>query len=105
VFWVPKQTAEVNNPGFGVCLWQMPDGTYIMDDHGNHLSAQGRPHDPKVEEKMRRAASSLGIENGRPFWLPGFRKVTQSEWEDQMDHLASGKIPDPVDQYLQVKND
>lgn len=95
---------EVQESGFGICLWRFPDGSYIMDNEQNYLSAQGTVGDKVVEHKMTRAALSLGVSDGEPFWLPGFRKITTNEWEDQMALLQDGEIPDAVDVYRQDVN-
>jgi hypothetical protein len=100
----PKRIMETDETRFGVCLWRFDDGSYLMDDQLNHFSAQGVPYDPLVEQKMRRAVLQMGIENGAPFWLPGLRKITEGEWEDQMASLLDGEIPDAVDVYRQNRN-
>jgi hypothetical protein len=99
----PKRVMETPNYAYGVCLWQLPDKSYIMDMEQNYLSVYGRINDPVLESRMIRAAKSLGVEVGQPVWLPGFRKITTSEWEDQMAELQDGGIPDPVDVYRQDK--
>lgn len=104
--WKPKRVMEASEEdlAFGICVWQLPDGSYVQDGDGNHLSAQSWVGNPVMEEKMSRAAKSLGVKEGKPFWLPGFRKITQGEWEDQMERLLDGKVPDAVDIYRQEKN-
>jgi hypothetical protein len=102
--YIPKRVAEMPDTGFGVCLWRLPDGTYIQNDNGDYLCAQGVVGNLKSERQMVAAAASLGITEGKPFWLPAFRKISQSEWEDQMEALLDGRMPDPVDIYRQEIN-
>ena len=99
----PKRVMEASDVGYAVCLWRFPDGSYIMDREQNYLSAQGQYGDKAVEHKMTRAALSMGVTDGEPFWLPGFRKITGNEWEDQMAALQDGEVPDAVDVYRQDK--
>lgn len=94
----PKRTIDEPNMNWGVCLWQLPNGKYIEDDSGNYLvCGPAALNNPIVEKKMLAAARSCGVTEGRPFWLPGFRKVSDMEWDDQMERLLEGKIPDLAD--------
>jgi hypothetical protein len=102
---VPKRVMEAPDVGFGVCLWRKDDGTYIQNSNGEYLCVQSRINDPLAERNMRRAARDMGIEEGKPMWMPGFRRVSNMEWEDEMADLLDGKIPDPVDAYHQLKYD
>ena len=90
---------------YGVCLWQMPDGAYLGDDDGRFLCMEGNLNDFIVEKKMMQAAKSyIGDEalTGEAFWMPGSRKISDNESDDQMERLLDGKIPDPVDQVKQI---
>lgn len=101
----PKRTMEnPENVKYGVCLWRLPDGGYIQNQDGDYLNSFGTLGDPIIEEKMKWAARQLGIKEGKAWWLPGFRRISQSEWEDQMERLQSGHIPDVVDQYRQYES-
>src|ERR1051325_11016998 len=95
----PKRVMVAPDFGFGVCLWQKKDGSYIMDLDQNYLSAFGPINDPKIEYKMTQAAKECGVTEGKPFWLPGFRKISNTEWCDEMERLLDGKIPDHADEY------
>lgn len=102
----PKRTIDDPDMEWGICVWQLPHGGYVQDDEGNYLSAgPAKLYDKKVMENMVRAARSLGLKEGKPFWLPGFRKITTSEWEDQMERLMDGKVPDAADLYRQATGD
>jgi hypothetical protein len=49
-------------------------------------------------EKMRQAAEYYGIFDGRAAFLPGRRKISQSEYEDQMEAYLDGReIPGDID--------
>jgi hypothetical protein len=102
MIWTPKRTMEDVDIDWGICLWQLPNKTYVQNSDGDYLSAgPAKIGDVVVETKMRQAAKACYITDGKPFWLPGFRKITNSEWEDQMERLMEGKIADPVDLYMQ----
>src|SRR5689334_8978978 len=86
---------------WGVCLWEMPSGGYISDGDG-YLSCEGYINDKRVEQKMREAAKYwTGNAFGQPVWFAGYRKITDSEYEDQVERMEAGKIPDPVDELRQ----
>jgi len=99
----PKRTLVDTDMTWGICLWKLPDGSYIQNNDGDYLSAGPcKVGNLKVEQSMRAAARSCGFEVGKAFWLPGFRKITNSEFEDQMERLMDGKIADPADLYRQA---
>lgn len=90
----------------GVCLWRMPDGTFIADEYDHFLSLEGYLDDPIVERKMLDAAVHyIGGDAllGRAFWSSGSRKVTDNESDDHMERFLDGRIPDPVDVARQLK--
>jgi hypothetical protein len=90
----------------GVCLWLMPDGACIGDDEGRFLSMEGSLNDFIIEEKMKQAAIHyIGAEalEGKPFWMSGSRKITDSEADDHMERMLDGRIPDPVDVAKQLQ--
>jgi phage portal protein BeeE len=94
---------------FGVCVWEIEDDTskYLSDDEQNYLSLEGKLGDLEVEKKMRKAAEHyLGdkVNEGRPVWLPGYRKISDMEHDDQMARFLEGKIPDEVDVVRQILN-
>ncbi len=95
-----KRATPVIEDDFGVCLWQMPDGAVLGDEEGRFLSMAGQLNCPIVESKMKKSAIYwLGEEAllGKPMWMPGSRKISDSEYEDQMENLLSGKTPDEVE--------
>lgn len=104
MLYKPKRVLVDEGIEWGIVLWQLPDGTYVEDSDGNYLVAGPAKIGNQVAElNMAKAAMSMGIAEGKPFWLPGFRKITNSEWEDQMERLIDGRIPDPVEEYRQAE--
>lgn len=98
MLWRPKRVLEDTVTEWGLLVWKLPDGTYIMNGDQEYLSVGPcKIGNPVAVSNMKAAVASMGITVGEPFWLPGFRKVTQSEWEDQMERLIDGKTPDIVD--------
>lgn len=91
--WVPERV-------FGVCIWIMPDGLPLSDGDGV-LCAEGPVGDKAIENRVAEAAKYwTGSTEGYVTWVPGARKVTQSEREDQQERLAAGLTPDPLEDAL-----
>lgn len=82
---------------YGVYLWEMPDGRYVGDDEGNFLSISSEFGDLKRMSQLAEAVRYYGINEGRPRFMAGHRKVTDEEYEEQKQRLASGLIPDEYD--------
>lgn len=77
-----------------LCIWEDEKGRPIINEDREYLCVETpAPFDKAVEERMRKAVASYGIYDGGPRWMPG-RKITNMEWDDQMERLLDGKIPD-----------
>lgn len=88
---IPKNVPQ------GVWLWQLPDGKFLCDNDGNHLSLNGWNGDLDAAAKMRKAAAYHGFPEGRPVFAPGRQQVSQSTYEDQMEAMLEGEdIPGDV---------
>lgn len=91
--WVPERT-------FGVCIWIKEDGLPLTDGDGV-LCAEGLVNDPDVERRVAEAAKYwTGTSAGTCRWVPGGRKVSSSERDDQAERLASGLVADPYEDLL-----
>ena len=102
---IPKKKSVVQEYDYGVCVWRVPTGGYIKDSDGNFLAAEGRLKDPIIEKKMYEAAKYwMGQDfGGQPEWLPGRRKVSDDEYDDQVARLEAGQIPDIVEEARQAE--
>lgn len=88
--WIPERS-------FGVCLWIMPDGLPLSDGDGV-LCAEGIVGDEKIEKRVKEAAKYwTGSDEGFVRWVPGARKVSNSERDDQVERLNNGLIADPFE--------
>jgi hypothetical protein len=92
--WVPERA-------FGVCIWIMADGLPLTDGDGNVLSAEGLVQDEAIEKRVAEAAKYwTGSEEGYVRWIPGARKISASERDDQAERLADGLVADPYEDFL-----
>jgi hypothetical protein len=91
--WVPERT-------YGVCIWIKEDGLALTDGDGV-LCAEGLVNDKDVERKVAEAAKYwTGTSAGHCKWVPGARKVSASERDDQAERLANGLVADPYEDLL-----
>lgn len=90
------------NLPYGVLVWETREGHYLADGEGNYLSIEATPLDmedyDRKCQKMGEAAAYYGYAAGRPVFLAGRKKVTHSEYEDQMEAMLDGKdIPGDIE--------
>lgn len=82
---------------YGIYVWQMPDGRYVGDEKGNLLSINSVFGDLKRIHKITLAARSYGFDEGHAAFMPGARKITDSEHARQKERMEDGLIPDELD--------
>jgi hypothetical protein len=93
-----KTTVIPKNLPWGVLVWQDSEGRIVANREGDVLSVECFKGDLKALERMRQAAEYYGIFGGRAAFLPGRRKISQSEYEDQMaEYLDGNPIPGDID--------
>lgn len=87
---------------YGLYVWYTADKKIIRDDEGRELCIPARRGDVKAISALRDAAygflGDMGAEkNGQAVFLPGHRKVTDEEYEEQLSRQKFGLVPDPYD--------
>lgn len=87
----------IEETDYGLYLWEMPDGSIVADDDKNYLNIPARRGDKEKLKLLKDAVRSFGIEEGRPIFLAGHRRVTDEEYEYQKQRLEWGLIPDEMD--------
>lgn len=94
-----KIGAKFNNEEtrLGIYVWEMPDGRWIGDDDGNFLSITSTKDNKQRIELLAKAVRHYGIEEGKPLFLAGRRKIDDEEFEHQKQRLEWGLVPDPLD--------
>jgi len=92
-----KNKYIVEEVGYGLYVWEMPDGRWIGDDEGNFLNISAMKGDRKRIQQLKDAVAGYGITEGQPFFLSGHRQVTDEEYENQKRRLAFGLLPDEYD--------
>lgn len=87
----------VEETDIGVYVWRMPDGRWVGDDEGNFASISAQKGDLKRIHQLTELVRSCGVQEGAPYFLPGRRKVSDEEFEEQKDRLNAGLLPDEYD--------
>lgn len=87
----------VEETDLGLYLWEMPDGSIVCDEEKNYLNIPSRRGDKAKMKILRDTVRSFGIEEGKPVFLSGHRRVTDEEYEYQKQRLKWGLIPDEKD--------
>lgn len=82
---------------YGVYLWQMSNGALVQDEDGNYLNIPAIKGDIRKINNLKAAAKELGLEEGKPIWFSGHRRVTDEEYEMQKMRMNVGLIPDELD--------
>ena len=78
-------------------MWQMPDESLIMDEEGGYLCIPSMKGDIVQIKKLKKAAQEYGVDEGKPLFFAGHRKVTDEELEEQRQRADMGLVPDPQD--------
>lgn len=90
----PQVVSEVN---YGVYVWRMPNGSYIADSDKRWLSIASLRGDIRRINQLQEAVKGYGIEEGTPEFIEGVRKVTDDEYDEQLERMEAGMIPDIYD--------
>lgn len=89
-----KKIKPIRNPEkFGIYAWQLPNGDLFKDDMGNVLNIPSKEHDIEKMNKLSKAAAYWGKPDGKPVFMPGVGRVTESEYEEDMERMISGLTP------------
>lgn len=82
---------------FGVYVWEMPDGSIVSDDERRFLSIAAEQGDLHKINKLMYAVKEFGITEGKAKFLAGHSKVSDEEYEEQLERFKDGGIADPLD--------
>jgi len=92
-----SKLSVVEETRLGIYVWELPGGLYLSDDDGNLLSITSMKGDIKRMARITTVATELGFGDGFPVFVPGVRKISDMEYEDQKRRLLDGETPDEYD--------
>ena len=87
----------VEESSFGMYVWQLPSGEVLGDTEGNILNVPSEKYDLAKIKIIREAAAHYGYPEGEPRFLSGRRRVTDEEYDEQVERMKEGKTPDIYD--------
>jgi hypothetical protein len=82
---------------YGVYVAKNHEGKYIIDQEGNHLSISSKKNDTKRMRELAEAARSFGIDNIQFEFRSGATKISDEEFEEQLERQRNGQVPDKYD--------
>jgi hypothetical protein len=78
---------------FGLYVWKLPDGSYFSDNLGNTLNVPSYEHDIEKMSRLTEAARYWGKPEGKPVFLAGVGRATESEYQEDLERMSSGLTP------------
>lgn len=87
----------VDDVKYGVYVWMLPDGSHFNDGQGNVLSIASEKGDIRRIENLQRFAKIYGQPDGTPVFLSGHRKISESEYQEQVNRMMNDQIADQYD--------
>lgn len=88
---------HVEEDEYGLYIWMTGDGRRVADEDGNTMNIPSKRGDRSKIDALRQAARYYGVPDGKPVFLSGRRRVTDSEHDYQQERLRAGLVPDPLD--------
>lgn len=93
-----KITPVEKQGDWGLYMWKLPNGKILGDPDGNVLNIPGRSHDFIAMQKLREAAKDYGQLEGTVIFKAHISRVTEDEYQEQLERMIDGKIPSLTDQ-------
>jgi hypothetical protein len=87
----------IEEVSFGLYVWQMPDGRIVANDEGSFLNVASFKGDSVKINMLVDAVRHYGITEGKAKFLAGHRRVTDDEYQEQLQRLQWGLVPDEYD--------
>lgn len=91
------KVTQIEESEDGLYVWELPNGKILVDEEYRQLNIPAKKGDVQRMRILRDAARSYGFHEGKPKFLSGSRRVTDEEYEHQLDRAKAGLIPDPFD--------
>jgi hypothetical protein len=86
-----SKLTEVMDDLFGVYVWEMPNGRLLANENLDVLSIESEYGDIRRMRALRDVVRSFGINEGKPRFMSGSRKITQEQYDWQKERLLEGK--------------
>ena len=74
-------------------MWKRANGKWFTDGSGNILNIPSMKGDISKLSELKQAASYYGEPDGEPVFFAGLSRVTDEEYNEQLDRMKEGLIP------------
>jgi hypothetical protein len=78
---------------WGVYVWKRANGKWFTDGSGNILNIPSMKGDISKLSELKQAAAYYGEPDGEPVFFAGLSRVTDEEYNEQLDRMKEGLIP------------
>lgn len=92
-----RKTSVVDEIPYGVYIAKTSDGKYIANEHGDLLNIVSKKGDPRRLAELKAAARYFGFENITWEFRSGARRVSEEEFQEQLERQQDGLVADPYD--------
>ena len=88
-----KLTVVQNKADYGLYAWRLPNGKLFMDESGNVLNIPSTRYDFSKMATITKAAEYFGQTEGEPVFLAGVGRVTEEEYQEDINRINNGLLP------------
>ena len=78
---------------WGLYFWQLPDGHLFRNENNDLLNIPAQRGDLSKIAELAKAAAYYGQPEGKAWFYAGGKRVSDSEYSEQVDRLKEGYIP------------
>jgi len=78
---------------WGIYVWKKANGKWFTDGNGNILNIPSMKGDISKLAELKAAATHYGEPDGQPVFFSGLNRVSDEEYEEQVDRMKEGLIP------------
>lgn len=90
-------TRVVDEIPYGVYIAKTSEGKYIANQDGDLLNIVSKKNDIRRILQLKEVAKGFGFENIQVEFRAGARRITEDEFQEQLERQAEGKVADPYD--------
>ena len=93
-----KLTVLKKQQEYGIYVWQMDhNGKAFGDGNGNVMNIPGNNYDIEKMAKVKQAAAHYNAPSGKVIFMPGVRRISDSEHSEQISRMKEGYIASETD--------
>lgn len=82
---------------WGIYVWKKSNGKWFTDGSGNILNIPSMKDDISKISELKAAAGHYGEPDGQPVFFSGLSRVSDEEYNEQLERMKEGLIPNMND--------